>query len=77
MNENTKTKKVNSLKLRATACEMVDEKTNQKVEFIRYQLVIDNVTIGIGANDKFKELLKYLTDANSLSVGESVTIEVK
>lgn len=73
----SKTKIVKNLQLKATACELVDENTQKKVEFIKYQLILDDAVIGIGANDKFKELLKYLTGANSLQVGESIVLGVK
>ena len=51
--------------------------TGKKIEFIKYSLLIDGVQIGIGANDKFKELLKYLVGATNLEVGQSVVVEVK
>lgn len=79
--KNQKIKNVKELKLLATKCEM-DEKVNdvstgRKIEFIKYTLVLDGTQIGIGANDKFKELLKYLVGASDLNVNDSVSVEVK
>lgn len=74
MEENKKIKKINKLELVATAQEMEDKETKQKISFIKYELVLDGTKIGIGANDKFKELLKYLVGASDLSTGQSVVL---
>lgn len=73
-NENKKIKKINKLELVATAQQMEDKDTHQVISFIKYELVLDGTRIGIGANDKFKELLKYLVGANDLSTGQSVVL---
>lgn len=80
--KNQNVKKVTELKLVATMQSMEekdknDNATGRTIEFIKYSLVIDGVQIGIGVNDKFKELLKYLVGATNLQVGESVVVEVK
>lgn len=80
--KNQNIKKVNELKLVATMQSMEEKDSNnnatgKKIEFVKYSLVIDGVQIGIGANDKFKELLKYLVGATDLEVGQSVVVEVK
>lgn len=82
MDEKQKIKKINDLKLMATMCDMEekdknDNPTGRKIEFIKYSLILDGTQIGIGANDKFKELLKYLVGASDLQVGQSVIVEVK
>lgn len=73
-NENKKIKKINKLELVATAQEMEDKETKQKISFIKYELVLDGTRIGIGANDKFKELLKYLVGASELELNQSVVV---
>ena len=80
--KNQNIKKVNELKLVATMQSMEEKDSNnnatgKKIEFVKYSLLIDGVQIGIGANDKFKELLKYLVGATNLEVGQSVVVEVK
>lgn len=79
--KNLKIKNVKELKLLATKCEM-DEKVNdvatgRKIEFVKYTLVLDGTKIGIGANDKFKELLKYLVGADDLEINQTVSVEIK
>ena len=74
MEENKKLKKINKLELIATAQEMEDKETKQKISFIKYELVLDGTHIGIGANDKFKELLKYLVGATDLTTGQSIVL---
>lgn len=80
--KNQNIKKVNELKLVATMQSMEEKDSNnnatgKKIEFVKYSLIIDGVQIGIGANDKFKELLKYLVGATNLELGQSVVVEVK
>lgn len=72
-----KQKNVKKLQLKVTACQMTEKDTNEKIDFLKYQLVIDDAVIGIGANDKFKELLKYLVGANNLEIGQTIVVEVK
>ena len=72
--KNKKIKKINKLELVATAQEMEDKETKQKISFIKYEIVLDGTRIGIGANDKFKELLKYLVGASDLELNQSVVV---
>lgn len=80
--KNQNVKKVTELKLVASMQSMEekdknDNATGRQIEFIKYSLILDGVQIGIGANDKFKELLKYLVGATNLQVGESIVVECK
>lgn len=74
MDGKQKIKKINKLELVATAQEMEDKETKNKISFIKYEIVLDGTRIGIGANDKFKELLKYLVGATDLTTGQSIVV---
>lgn len=74
MDEKQKIKKINKLELVATAQVMEDKETKNQISFIKYELVLDGTRIGIGANDKFKELLKYLVGASDLTTGHSIVV---